>query len=62
MPIYEYECAACRERFEALVYGSQRAACPSCGSLDLEKQFSAFAVVQRSAAVPPGCPMPQGGG
>src|SRR5579883_1525253 len=29
MPIFEYVCRECRHRFEALVYGSQKAECPS---------------------------------
>jgi putative FmdB family regulatory protein len=44
MPIYEYRCVTCQERFEALVYASTKVACPECGSDKLEKQFSSFAV------------------
>jgi len=43
VPIYEYVCAACGHAFEALVYGSERPACPECDSRELEKQLSAFA-------------------
>jgi putative FmdB family regulatory protein len=33
MPIYEFECEACGERFEELVAaGTERAACAACGS------------------------------
>ncbi len=44
MPIFEYLCRSCSHRFEALVHGSQTAACPSCKGTDLEQQFSVFAV------------------
>jgi putative FmdB family regulatory protein len=43
MPIFEYVCSACREKFEALVLGSRTPACPKCHGTDLEKQLSAFA-------------------
>jgi len=32
MPIYEYVCKDCEKPFEALVYGSEKASCPHCGS------------------------------
>ena len=50
VPIYEYVCAACGHAFEALVYGSERPACPECDSRELEKQLSAFAA--RGASQP----------
>jgi putative FmdB family regulatory protein len=44
MPIYEYICKDCSRRFEALVYGGQKAQCPHCKSAKLEQQLSVFAV------------------
>jgi putative FmdB family regulatory protein len=44
MPIFEYVCAKCEHRFEALIYGSQKAACPKCQSKQLVPQLSVFAV------------------
>ncbi|HET7455335.1 MAG TPA: FmdB family zinc ribbon protein [Solirubrobacterales bacterium] len=32
MPIYEFECEACGERFDELVAAGAAAACPACGS------------------------------
>jgi len=32
MPIYEFECEACGERFEELVATDAAAVCPACGS------------------------------
>lgn len=32
MPIYEFECEGCGERFEELIGAEATAACPACGS------------------------------
>jgi putative FmdB family regulatory protein len=44
MPIYEYECRACRHEFEALVRLRDTPSCPKCQSADLERKISLFAV------------------
>ncbi len=45
MPIFEYRCLECSERFEVLVLNSDEAvACSACDSGNLEKQFSSFGV------------------
>lgn len=56
MPIFEYECGGCRERFERLV---ARAAeppprCPRCASAEVVRVPSAFAVVHPGASASPG--------
>ena len=46
MPLYEYRCATCGSRFELLRrvgQGSEGVACPECGQVDVEKEFSTFA-------------------
>ena len=44
MPIYEYECEGCGERFEELVAaGAESARCPSCGSARTRRLLSGFA-------------------
>ncbi|RMF37062.1 MAG: zinc ribbon domain-containing protein [Chloroflexi bacterium] len=46
MPIYEYLCANCRTRFEALRPKTQADApipCPSCGSRETSRTISLFA-------------------
>jgi len=49
MPIYDYECSDCGERFEALVLrGGSAPCCPSCQSQNLEQQISLFAVDSES--------------
>lgn len=65
MPIYEYVCGDCGHPFEALILGSERAECPECGSGDLEKQLSVFAVNDTEAPPPnpcEGCPRSEGPG
>lgn len=44
MPLYEYDCPACRQPFEALVFGAERPACPRCGGAEVSKRLSTFAV------------------
>ena len=45
MPLYEYVCESCHEKFEQLVpsFRSQ-ATCPKCGSHEAEKLLSTFAM------------------
>ena len=43
MPIYEYECCKCCERFEKLVFRSDEAViCPKCESREVQKVLSVF--------------------
>ena len=44
MPLYEYRCRECNNRFELLVRDSQQGVCPACHSEDLERLVSSFAV------------------
>lgn len=48
MPIFEYICKDCSRRFEALVYGGKKPACPHCKSARIEQQLSVFAVAGSS--------------
>jgi putative FmdB family regulatory protein len=46
MPIYEYKCQGCGNKFEKLVRRADEAgdlACPSCGGGQLNQEFSTFA-------------------
>ena len=49
MPIFEYICKECDHRFEALVYGKEKAECPKCHARKLAPQLSVFAVSASSA-------------
>ena len=44
MPLFDYRCTACRHEFEALVRGEAVPPCPACGSQELERLPSMFAV------------------
>ena len=52
MPIYEYRCGSCAERFEELVRKlDETPPCPDCGSADVERLLSTFAGVGASGGV-----------
>ena len=45
MPLYDYHCRGCANEFEALVRpGDAPPRCPECGSGDLERLLSTFAL------------------
>ncbi len=48
MPLYEYRCNGCRRRVTILVRDSSWSvlACPECGSSELKRLFSRFAIVK----------------
>ncbi|RMD52065.1 MAG: zinc ribbon domain-containing protein [Nitrospirae bacterium] len=52
MPIYEYRCKKCNRDFEKLVYREEKITCPACGSSEVAKKFSAFAMrgVEKSSS------------
>jgi putative FmdB family regulatory protein len=43
MPVYEYSCRTCSKRFEQLLFGREKPACPKCHGTDLERLMSRFA-------------------
>jgi putative FmdB family regulatory protein len=43
MPVYDFKCDRCGERFEAATRPGERPACPVCGAPDVERVYSAFA-------------------
>jgi putative FmdB family regulatory protein len=46
MPIYEYRCESCTERFEELVRRpGETVVCPQCGGTEAERLLSVFAAV-----------------
>lgn len=53
MPLYEYRCTGCGERFEVLQRmgeGAAALACPRCGAARPERQLSTFAASGGGAA------------
>jgi putative FmdB family regulatory protein len=65
MPLYEYTCAKCGERFEIVSSHAGReeqAVCPACGSREVTRVFSAFRVgISRSKLNPGTFERPRGG-
>jgi putative FmdB family regulatory protein len=60
MPLYEYRCRECGERFEVLQRMGEGAAgleCPRCGAQSADKQLSTFAAAASGspASVTAGC-------
>ena len=39
MPMYDFVCTACGNKFEDLVFGDEVPACPKCNSAATEKQM-----------------------
>ncbi len=68
MPIFEYLCAECGHKFEAIVLGGQQAECPQCHTAKLEQQLSTFSAHSHASSVPAAgcgqssCCMNTGGG
>ena len=65
MPLYEYSCRRCRERFEVLQRMGATAEtirCPECGAAEVERRLSTFAAAvaggRSAASEPAGCGRP----
>ncbi len=54
MPLREFECSDCSRRFEDLVRGGEKPACPACGGRRLRRLLSAFGVGSAPAGRPSG--------
>jgi putative FmdB family regulatory protein len=64
MPIYEYACSGCGNRFEKLVRRfAEEVSCPACASAAVDKQLSVFAVGASSGATSSAgaCGVPEAG-
>ncbi|MDR2666002.1 MAG: zinc ribbon domain-containing protein [Endomicrobium sp.] len=42
MPLFEFICKKCNEKFELLVLSEGKIECPKCKSSEVTKQFSSF--------------------
>jgi len=59
MPIYEYECPSCGERFElrrSINDSDSEIRCPECGAENPRRVFSVFATTSSSGACAPSNP------
>ena len=59
MPIYEYECVKCGERFEQLRQvkdHNNEVKCPKCGAEHLRRVFSAFVMSSANQSCAPSKP------
>jgi putative FmdB family regulatory protein len=59
MPIYEYQCLECGEKFEKLVRSinsPQEIECPKCGGRKVEKLLSVFGLQTFGSTSKPVCP------
>ena len=69
MPLYEYSCRRCQERFEVLQRmgaGAEEIRCPECGAAEVDRKLSTFAATvagggRGAGAEPAGCGRPQCG-
>jgi putative FmdB family regulatory protein len=51
MPLYSYHCAECDKDVELLIGADEKAACPDCGSHDIERLMSRVAPPGKSRGV-----------
>ena len=52
MPLYVFECSACRHRFEDLVRPDEQPDCPECGARRTERPLPRVAVLSGSRSAP----------
>ena len=55
MPMFDFECRECRRRFEEIVSADSHVVCPACGSEELAKLWSPFAVGRGGRSSAPRC-------
>lgn len=41
MPMFDFFCPTCQVQFEELVFGDEKATCPTCGEQNIERMVSA---------------------
>lgn len=57
MPLYDFTCKACGERFEVMSSSDQldeNAVCPACGARDVTRVFTSFTVGGHKGQFNPG--------
>ena len=54
MPIFEYNCRSCDQRFETIVLSArEKITCPKCHSKNVDKQMSVFSAPASTGDVAP---------
>lgn len=48
MPVFDFECLACKKKFTELVFGEEKAACPFCHSAKNRKLINAFNAISQN--------------
>ena len=48
MPIFEFKCNRCKEKFEQLLIGNDKPVCKKCSSEDVVKQISICGFVSKN--------------
>jgi putative FmdB family regulatory protein len=48
MPMFEFICNECGEKFEVLLFTGEYAKCPKCSNKNVTKQFSNFVAMSSS--------------
>lgn len=43
MPLYDFQCRSCQDRFEAQVPFGETPSCPACGGSETERRLASFA-------------------
>jgi len=49
MPIYEYTCEKCDKKFEILIIGKDKPACPECGNRKVKRLMSSCGFVSKGS-------------
>ena len=49
MPIFEFECSDCSQKFEKIVMNQKKICCPQCNSANLKKLFSTSSALSDDA-------------
>jgi putative FmdB family regulatory protein len=58
VPIYEYKCNSCGNRFEKIIFNSQDEkdlVCEKCGKKNIEKLLSSFSHANTGLSMSSGC-------
>ncbi|MDR1720919.1 MAG: zinc ribbon domain-containing protein [Endomicrobium sp.] len=55
MPLFEFICKKCSEKFETLIFSKEKIECPKCKSSEVVKQLSNFSPLSSSSSLSSNC-------